>query len=119
MVDLAGSERLKQTTSSEALLREAGSINQSLFVLGKVISALSSNADSQLEGGGGSGQDGGSAAPVQKPPYRDSKLTKLLMESLGGNALTLMIACISPSSSNIGESVSTLWYASRAQHIQN
>jgi hypothetical protein len=114
LVDLAGSERLKDTKSSDTILKEAGSINQSLFVLGKVISALSSNAEAAQDG-----RQHGQGYQAQKPPYRDSKLTKLLMESLGGNSLTLMVACVSPSSSSIGESVSTLWYASRAQRIQN
>ena len=80
-VDLAGSERLKETKSDGVTLTETGAINRSLFTLGKVISALSSKKkkDSQFV------------------PYRDSKLTKLLMDSLGGSCMTLMVALLLPS----------------------
>jgi hypothetical protein len=77
-VDLAGSERLRDSKSAGDALRETASINRSLFMLGKVISALASGATGALV------------------PYRESKLTKLLMDSLGGSALSLMIACCSP-----------------------
>lgn len=106
-VDLAGSERLKDTRSEGMTLTETGAINRSLFTLSKVISAL---AD---------------AAKKKKPkksnfvPYRDSKLTKLLMDSLGGTSMTLMIACVSPSSHYMDETISTLNYATRANKIQN
>jgi hypothetical protein len=83
---------------------ETGSINRSLMALGKVISALS-------EHGGRAG-----AAHI---PYRDSKLTKLLMDSLGGGSLALMIACCSPSAASIEETLSTLTYATRAKNIIN
>ncbi|BDA49457.1 probable Kinesin-like protein KIF17 at N-terminal half [Coccomyxa sp. Obi] len=104
-VDLAGSERVKDTKTSNGMLKEAGSINKSLFALGKVISALADN-------GGGPG----GAAHV---PYRDSKLTRLLMDSLGGSALALMIACCSPSAATAEETLSTLSYATRAKNIRN
>ena len=94
------SERLKDTRSAHT--EETGSINKSLFCLGKVISALSSKKPSS-----------------SFVPYRDSNLTKLLMDSLGGNSLTLMIACCSPSSSAAEETLSTLQYATRARTIQN
>lgn len=78
-VDLAGSERLKESHSEGLMIKETGNINRSLFVLGKVITALTDrNKDI-------------------KPNYRDSKLTMLLQDSLGGNCLSLMFACISPS----------------------
>ncbi|BBN16782.1 hypothetical protein MPTK1_7g09250 [Marchantia polymorpha subsp. ruderalis] len=101
-VDLAGSERLKKSKSSGEMLRETGNINRSLFTLGKVISALS-------EGKRGDGM----------VPYRESLLTKLMMESLGGNSLALMIACVSPSSSALDETLSTLHYGTCAKHIIN
>ncbi|KAK9867467.1 hypothetical protein WJX84_002302 [Apatococcus fuscideae] len=101
-VDLAGSERLRDTKSTgDSALKETSSINRSLFTLGKVISAL---ADNQ---------------PGLHVPYRDSKLTKLLMDSLGGSALALMIACCSPSATHVEETLSTLSYATRAKNIRN
>lgn len=84
-------------------LKEGIDINKGLLVLGNVISALGTSAD-------------GSKAHV---PYRDSKLTRLLKGSLGGNHKTLMIACISPSISNASESINTLRYANRAKNIKN
>lgn len=98
-VDLAGSERLKETKSSNT--EETSNINKSLLTLGKVISALASKANANFI------------------PYRDSKLTKLLMDSLGGNSLTLMVACVSPSSVALEDTLSTLNYATRAKNIQN
>lgn len=98
-VDLAGSERLKETKSSNT--EETSNINKSLLTLGKVISALASKAQASFI------------------PYRDSKLTKLLMDSLGGNSLTLMVACVSPSYVALEDTLSTLNYATRAKNIQN
>ncbi|KAL9648699.1 hypothetical protein ABK040_003637 [Willaertia magna] len=101
-VDLAGSEKLKQSKSTGSTAIETAHINKSLLTLGKVISVLSSPSkkDSYI-------------------PYRDSKLTKLLMDSLGGEAKTLMISCITPSSVHSEESLKTLVYASRAKRIRN
>ncbi|XP_033627978.1 kinesin-like protein KIF3A [Asterias rubens] len=102
-VDLAGSEKVKELgNSSGELLTETTNINKSLLTLGNCISALSDNRKR-------SGHI----------PYRDSKLTKLLADSLGGNGITLMIACITPSSYCISESLSTLRYANRAKRIKN
>lgn len=98
-VDLAGSERLKETRSSNT--EETTNINKSLLTLGKVISALAAKAAANFI------------------PYRDSKLTKLLMDSLGGNSLTLMLACVSPSPNALEDTLSTLNYATRAKNIQN
>uniref|UniRef100_K3WW16 Kinesin-like protein n=1 Tax=Globisporangium ultimum (strain ATCC 200006 / CBS 805.95 / DAOM BR144) TaxID=431595 RepID=K3WW16_GLOUD len=98
-VDLAGSERLKETKSSNT--EETSNINKSLLTLGKVISALASKTNTNFI------------------PYRDSKLTKLLMDSLGGNSLMLMVACVSPSSIALEDTLSTLNYATRAKNIQN
>ncbi|XP_048879414.1 kinesin-like protein KIF17 isoform X2 [Brienomyrus brachyistius] len=100
LVDLAGSERQSKTGAMGERLREATKINLSLSALGNVISAL---------------VDGRS----RHVPYRDSKLTRLLQDSLGGNTRTLMVACLSPADNNYEESLSTLRYAHRAKSIQN
>jgi kinesin family protein 4/21/27 len=105
-VDLAGSERIKRTGATGQGLKEGVNINKGLLVLGNVISALASQSD------GKKGKD-------NFVPYRDSKLTRLLRGSLGGNHKTLMVACVSPSGSNTEESLNTLRYANRAKNIQN
>lgn len=113
LVDLAGSERLKGTKSDERgaqMLREAGHVNRSLFVLGKVIAALAKSERDSFR----KSQTGGFL-----PPYRDSLLTKLLMDSLGGNSHALMVACVSPCAADYEETLSTLFYASRAGRIRN
>ncbi|ETP20345.1 hypothetical protein F441_05915 [Phytophthora nicotianae CJ01A1] len=107
-VDLAGSERLKETKSSNT--EETSNINRSLLTLGKVISALASSS------GGGSATTTSNGNFI---PYRDSKLTKLLMDSLGGQSLTLMIACVSPSATALEDTLNTLHYATRAKNIRN
>eukprot|EP00697_Spironema_sp_BW2_P012623 gnl/Spiro4/29223_TR14293_c0_g1_i1.p1 gnl/Spiro4/29223_TR14293_c0_g1~~gnl/Spiro4/29223_TR14293_c0_g1_i1.p1 ORF type:complete len:657 (+),score=-29.84 gnl/Spiro4/29223_TR14293_c0_g1_i1:112-1971(+) len=101
-VDLAGSERLKESKSHGDMIKETGNINRSLFVLGKVISGLSDKKSKQ-----------------PYIPYRDSKLTMLLMDSLGGTSKSLMIACISPSYVYLEETLSTLNYATRTMNIKN
>ncbi|XP_050458459.1 osmotic avoidance abnormal protein 3-like [Cataglyphis hispanica] len=100
LVDLAGSERQGRTGATGDRLKEAASINLSLSALGNVISALA-------------------AGNGRHVPYRDSKLTRLLRDSLGGNARTLMIACVSPSDIDAEETLSTLRYAARARCIKN
>ncbi|XP_059484569.1 kinesin-like protein KIF12 isoform X2 [Neocloeon triangulifer] len=100
-VDLAGSEMTKKTHSEGKTLEEANNINKSLMVLGYCIASLS---DSKKKGG--------------HIPYRDSKLTKLLADSLAGNGVTLMIACVSPAKSNYTETLNTLRYAARAKKIR-
>jgi len=102
-VDLAGSERLKRTQAQGQRMKEGVDINKGLLVLGNVISAL---GDETKQG-------------KTFVPYRDSKLTRLLKGSLGGNHKTLMIACVSPSSNNLEESLNCLRYANRAKNIQN
>ncbi|CDH48941.1 kif21a protein [Lichtheimia corymbifera JMRC:FSU:9682] len=99
-VDLAGSERLKRTIGDRQ--KEGISINTGLLALGNVISAL--------------GDESRKGAHV---PYRDSKLTRLLQDSLGGNSHTLMLACVSPSDADYMKTLSTLKYAGRARNIQN
>uniref|UniRef100_A0A674PD71 Kinesin family member 21B n=1 Tax=Takifugu rubripes TaxID=31033 RepID=A0A674PD71_TAKRU len=101
-VDLAGSERLKRTGATGERAREGISINCGLLALGNVISAL---GDQTKKGG--------------HVPYRDSKLTRLLQDSLGGNSRTLMIACVSPSDRDFMETLNTLKYANRARNIKN
>uniref|UniRef100_A0A3Q2Z7Z8 Kinesin family member 4 n=1 Tax=Hippocampus comes TaxID=109280 RepID=A0A3Q2Z7Z8_HIPCM len=102
LVDLAGSERQKKTKAEGDRLKEGISINRGLLALGNVISAL--------------GDESKKNAFV---PYRDSKITRLLQDSLGGNSHTLMIACISPADSNLEETINTLRYADRARKIKN
>ncbi|XP_069603415.1 chromosome-associated kinesin KIF4A isoform X2 [Ranitomeya imitator] len=102
LVDLAGSERQKKTKAEGDRLKEGISINRGLLCLGNVISAL--------------GDDSKKGSFV---PYRDSKLTRLLQDSLGGNSHTLMIACVSPADSNMEETLNTLRYADRARKIKN
>ncbi|KAI8831442.1 hypothetical protein BJ741DRAFT_580668 [Chytriomyces cf. hyalinus JEL632] len=104
-VDLAGSERLKRTNALGDRKKEGISINQGLLALGNVISALGNTEDS--------------SETSTHVPYRDSKLTRMLQDSLGGNSQTLMIACVSPSDLSYGETVSTLTYANRARNIKN
>ena len=106
LVDLAGSERYRDAGETPLRQQESISINQSLTTLGLVIGTLAS-----AQGGGG-----GSAAHV---PYRNSKLTHLLKESLGGSALCVMLCTISPSVANLHESLSTLHFASRARAVVN
>ncbi|KAI7874165.1 kinesin-domain-containing protein [Lichtheimia hyalospora FSU 10163] len=101
-VDLAGSERLKRTAAEGDRRKEGININGGLLALGNVISVL-----------------GDPGKRNQHVPYRDSKLTRLLQDSLGGNATTLMIACVSPAEYNLPETLNTLQYASRARNIKN
>ncbi|KAI0703557.1 kinesin [Cytidiella melzeri] len=105
-VDLAGSERLKRTAAAGDRIKEGISINSGLLALGNVISALGDPAKAKSH----------TASYV---PYRDSKLTRLLQDSLGGNAHTLMIACVSPAEWNANETLNTLKYANRARNIKN
>ncbi|EGG14874.1 kinesin family member 13 [Cavenderia fasciculata] len=100
LVDLAGSENAQKSGSNNERLREASVINQSLLTLGRVISALTSDTNSHI-------------------PYRDSKLTRLLQDSLGGKTKTSIIATVSPSSINLEETVNTLDYAFKAKNIKN
>uniref|UniRef100_UPI00398E5E76 kinesin-like protein KIF16B isoform X2 n=1 Tax=Pristiophorus japonicus TaxID=55135 RepID=UPI00398E5E76 len=111
LVDLAGSERADATGATGVRLKEGGNINKSLVTLGNVISALADLS-----------QDGVNSQTKKKQvfvPYRDSVLTWLLKDSLGGNSKTIMIATISPADVNYGETLSTLRYANRAKNIIN
>ncbi|XP_056273815.1 kinesin-like protein KIF21A isoform X3 [Pseudoliparis swirei] len=101
-VDLAGSERLKRTGATGERAKEGIAINCGLLALGNVISAL-----------------GDRSKRSSHVPYRDSKLTRLLQDSLGGNSQTVMIACISPSDRDFMETLNALKYANRARNIKN
>lgn len=105
LVDLAGSENINRSGAVNQRAKEAGLINQSLLTLGRVINSLS---DRSL-----------SASNTSHIPYRESKLTRLLQDSIGGQTKTALIATISPAKINLEETVSTLEYASRAKNIQN
>ncbi|XP_006894819.1 PREDICTED: kinesin-like protein KIF16B-like isoform X2 [Elephantulus edwardii] len=111
LVDLAGSERADATGATGVRLKEGGNINKSLVTLGNVISALADLS-----------QDAANPLVKKKQvfvPYRDSVLTWLLKDSLGGNSKTIMIATISPADISYGETLSTLRYANRAKNIIN
>jgi hypothetical protein len=103
-VDLAGSERLKKTGATGERFKEGVSINSGLLALSKVIMALSDKDKKQF--------------PVTHIPYRDSKLTRLLKDSLSGNSITVMIGCVSPSELNVEETLNTLNYSSFARSVK-
>ncbi|KAI9288645.1 hypothetical protein BC943DRAFT_357507 [Umbelopsis sp. AD052] len=103
-VDLAGSERLKRTAAEGDRRKEGININAGLLALGNVISILGDPNRKKI---------------VTHIPYRDSKLTRLLQDSLGGNSTTLMIACVSPAEHNVIETMNTIKYANRARNIKN
>jgi len=105
LVDLAGSEKAGQTGATGDRLKEGCAINRSLTVLGQVISTLADKAMGK--------------AKKEVVPYRDSVLTRILQNALGGNSKTIMICALSPSSTNYEETLSTLRYAERAKKIQN
>ncbi|XP_066984247.1 kinesin heavy chain-like isoform X2 [Macrobrachium rosenbergii] len=100
LVDLAGSEKVSKTGAEGAVLDEAKNINKSLSALGNVISALADSTKTHV-------------------PYRDSKLTRILQESLGGNARTTIVICCSPASFNEPETKSTLDFGKRAKTVKN
>ena len=103
LVDLAGSERAKRTKAEGARLKEGININKGLLALGNVISALS-DEEKRLQG-----------AHV---PYRDSKLTRLLQDSLGGNSKSTIMVALRIESQNVEESVNTLRFAQRAKAVK-
>lgn len=100
LVDLAGSEKVSKTGAEGTVLDEAKNINKSLSALGNVISALADGNKTHI-------------------PYRDSKLTRILQESLGGNARTTIVICCSPASFNEAETKSTLDFGRRAKTVKN
>lgn len=108
LVDLAGSERATSTGATGARLKEGAEINRSLSTLGRVIAALADLSTGKKKKGG-----------TGQVPYRDSVLTWLLKDSLGGNSMTAMIAAVSPADINYDETLSTLRYADSAKRIKN
>lgn len=108
MVDLAGSERLSLTGTEGKLAKESIDINKSLFTLRQVINVLSENANPRTR-----------REEKVYVPYRDSKLTSILKQSIGGNSFCLMIACINPHDAFLEENLSTLTYATKASYITN
>lgn len=109
LVDLAGSERATSTGATGARLKEGAEINRSLSTLGRVIAALADLSSGKVH----------KKKAANMVPYRDSVLTWLLKDSLGGNSMTAMIAAISPADINYDETLSTLRYADSAKRIQN
>lgn len=103
LVDLAGSEKVGKTGAEGRLLEEAKTINKSLSALGKVVNALTCSQQSKLN----------------HIPFRDSKLTRLLQDALGGSCRMTLLCCCSPSPSNASETLSTLRFGARAQHIKS
>jgi len=104
LVDLAGSERAKKTMASGEVFQEGVSINKGLLALGNVVSALVTKS---------------STTAHVHIPYRESKLTRLLKDALGGNGMTVLLACVSPADTNFDETVNTLRFASRASSVVN
>ncbi|KAJ9131508.1 hypothetical protein P3X46_035163 [Hevea brasiliensis] len=102
LVDLAGSEKVEKTGAEGKVLEEAKTINKSLSVLGNVINALTC----------------GPTTKASHIPYRDSKLTRILQDALGGNSRTALLCCCSPSPLNAAETLSTLRFGARAKHIK-
>ncbi|NXA41354.1 KIF1B protein, partial [Eudromia elegans] len=113
LVDLAGSERADSTGAKGTRLKEGANINKSLTTLGKVISALA-----EMVGGWGEAGANKKKKKTDFIPYRDSVLTWLLRENLGGNSRTAMVAALSPADINYDETLSTLRYADRAKQIR-
>jgi hypothetical protein len=113
LVDLAGSERQNKTKAEGIRFKESININLGLLALGNVISILGESGEIK------SSSSSSSSNATKHVPYRESKLTRLLQDSLGGNSHTLMIACVNPSVSNLEETLNTLRYADRARKIKN
>ncbi|KAM9810608.1 kinesin-like protein KIF27 [Neosynchiropus ocellatus] len=109
LVDLAGSERAGKTGNTGTRFKESVNINSGLLALGNVIRALSENGRNRP----------GSHYSSAHIPYRDAKITRLLRDSLGGSAHTLMVACVSPSDQSLPETLNVLQFASKARHIRN
>ena len=110
LVDLAGSERVKESKVMGDGVREAGNINQSLMVLGNVVTALEEKASKRRRG------DMSGAARVHVP-YRDAKLTRLLQDALGGNAYAAILCCVSRAAADASHTTSTLRFASRLKSV--
>ena len=122
LVDLAGSERANATGATGQRLLEGAHINKSLVTLGSVIKALAGSSSSSNNNNNNNSNQNGVRKSIPSSsfiPYRDSVLTWLLKDSLGGNSKTIMISTISPADVNYGETLSTLRYSNRAKDIIN
>ena len=137
LVDLAGSERQRKTGAQGTTLKEGQNINKSLMVLGSVVNALNSTASSGAgaasptsvlsHGVGSSGSSAQTTTKIKSPPsippsripYRDSKLTRILQDSLGGTAKTAILVCCSPSVHSVSETISSLRFGARARAIES
>ena len=117
MVDLAGSERQVNTGASGALLKQGAAINKSLSALAEVISKLSEAFTKDAKGDKGKGKKGGNK--MDHIPYRNSKLTRILKQSLGGNTFTAVLLCMSPAPIYRENSVSTLKFGVLCKSIKN
>ena len=114
IVDLAGSERIKRSGAVGGRLAEATAINSSLLALGRVVDALTQ----QQPGGDFDGGGLTSTAPAEHVPYRESILTRLLADALGGNSRTALVACVSPSADSAEETHATLRFAAQATFVK-
>ena len=114
LCDLAGSEDVGRSGATGQALTEAKRINSSLLALGNVIQALTT-AEGQGKGSKGGGGGGG----LSHVPFRDSVLTRLLQQSIGGNCKTVLVSCISPADGDLTETLSTLRFAARARRVKN
>ena len=130
LVDLAGAEKVRRSGAAGSRLDEACGINKSLSALGNVVAALTAAEDAEKTAsaasaerneaqGGSADAQGGSAARESRAhvPYRDSKLTRLLQEALGGDARATLVTCLSPSATDAAESLSTLRFGARARNV--
>ena len=129
LVDLAGSERAKKTLATGESFQEGVNINKGLLALGNVVKALcdrtskkdpptTSNSAPHSNNNGNNNNHNASSNNIHIP-YRESKLTRLLKDSLGGNGMTVLLACVSPAMSNNDETLNTLRFAARASSIVN
>ncbi|KAJ1481319.1 kinesin motor domain-containing protein, partial [Baffinella frigidus] len=114
LIDLAGSERASATDNRGARLVEGANINRSLLALANCINALASESEALQR----AGRNGRRRARQSFVPYRDSKLTRLLKDSFGGNCRTVMITNISPAGNQFEETLNSLKYANRAKDIK-
>lgn len=117
IVDLAGSERVSRTGVSGLKLNEAQKINVSLLALGNVITTLAKRSDAACRAGAGAATSVAAAAAAPHVPFRDSQLTRLLQESLGGNCRTTVLVCASPARSDVDETRSALQFGTRAMRV--
>ena len=121
LVDLAGAEKVRRSGAAGSRLDEACGINKSLSALGNVVAALTAAEDAEKTAAAAERNDAdanaGSANARAHVPYRDSKLTRLLQEALGGDARATLVTCLSPNAADAAESLSTLRFGARARNV--